>query len=389
MRYAPWLTANRARAWGNLFAVFMLLLTTGFYAHILAAAFGDPGFRPLASDFDAFWSGAHLAAAGRPQDAYDLRLLGVTEAAGAQTLGQLFYYLYPPVWLLLCLPLGVLPYIVALPVFLLSGYAAMVAWLRCLLPRPWPILTVLAFPAALLNAVIGQNGFVTAGCFAGGMLWLERRPGIAGMCLGLLVIKPHLAVGVPVALLAARRWRALGACALTAMGVLALSWAVLGTAAWMAFLAASSFIGSRLFDPGIARKLISVFEGVRLLGGGAALAAVAQAVAASLALACVARVAWRRPGAGPEIAMLVTASMLCTPYLMDYDLVCLGVPMAWLASCGVRRGWRPWEKSLLALLYVLPVVVRHVNIELGVPVGPVALAGMMAVTWARGKAVLI
>ena len=51
------------------------------------------------------------------------------------------------------------------------------------------------------------------------------------------MIKPHLALIVPLGLAASGRWRALLACAGTAGGWLSLSWIVLGTGAWRGFFA--------------------------------------------------------------------------------------------------------------------------------------------------------
>ena len=377
LRQADWLTADRARAYANVLSVAVLVFGIAAQARIFLPAWSDPHWRPLASDFDPFWSGAALALQGHPALAYDMPTIRAVEAGGAQTSGALFYYLYPPVWMLLCLPLAALPYILALPAFLLTGYAAFVAGLRALLPKGWPLLPVLAFPAAILNATIGQNGFVTASCFGGAMLLLERRPALAGACLGALAFKPQLAVCVPLALALAGRWRALAACATVAVALLVLSWLVLGTAAWRAFLAATPFIRSILHDPGIWPKLVSVFAGMRLLGASTTLATATQAACALAGLAAVAWVSWRRSGAGAEMAMLVAAAMLCTPYLMDYDMVCLAVPMAWLAARGAQSGWLGWEKMLLAACFVAPLAARTSNLVVGLPVMPPVLLGLL------------
>ena len=209
------------------------------------------------------------------------------------------------------------------------------------------------------------------------MLLLERRPGLAGACLGALAFKPQLAVGVPLALVLAGRWRALLTCAAVAVALPLLSWLVLGTVAWRGFFAAMPFIGSILHDPGIWPKLVSVFAGVRLGGGSPSVAAAAQGLCALAGLACVAWVAWRRPGAGAEMATLVAAAMLCTPYLMDYDLVCLAIPMAWVASRGAHGGWLNWEKIVLAACFIAPLGARGSNLVLGLSVMPPLLLALL------------
>ncbi len=385
LRQADWLSADRALAYCRLFSAAVLIFGLAAQAGIFLPALADPHWRPIASDFDPFWSGARLALQGHPVLAYDMPAIRAVEASAAQTSGGLFYYLYPPVWMLLCLPFAALPYILALPAFLAAGYIAFVFSLRALVPRGWPLLPVIVFPAAILNATIGQNGFVTASCFAGAMLLLDRRPALAGACLGLLVFKPQLAIGIPLALLLAWRLRALAACAVMAVSLLAMSWLVLGAGAWRAFFAATPFIQSILWDPGIWPKLVSVFTGVRLLGGSRALAGAVQAASGAAGLVALGWVAWRRPGAGAEVATLVAAAMLCTPYLMDYDLVCLAVPMAWLVSRGVAAGWLGYEKIMLVLCFVLPLAARNGNLAIGVSVMPVALAALLCVIVARVK----
>ena len=382
---ASWLTADRATGYGRLLAAATLVFGVAALGRVLLPARSDPHWRPLASDFAPFWSGARLALQGHPQAAYDLAAIHAMENTGAQS-PDLFYYLYPPVWMLLCLPLGKLPYALALLAFLTAGFAAWAACLRRLMPPAWPVLPLLACPAAILNLVIGQNGLYSATCFAAASLLLATRPALAGACLGCFACKPQLAIAIPIAFLAARRWSALAACAATACTLVLLSWATLGTQAWQGFGHATPFIRSMLTDPGIWPKLVSLYTGLHLLGLGSRPALAAQAAAACVALACVARVATRRPGAGAELATIAAAAMLCSPYLMDYDLVCLSVPMAWLAASAATTGWRPWEKTVLAACVLLPLAARASNLLAGLSVAPPVLAALLAVTVARAKA---
>jgi hypothetical protein len=384
LRRADWLTEDRARAYQLMLGTGVLLLGAALMGELLWPALRDPHWRPVASDFDAFWSGALLAAQGHAALAYDETAIRAAEIVGAQPTGADFFpYLYPPVFLLLCLPLGLLPYLAAMAAFLAGGFAATAACLRRILPTVWPALSILAFPAAMMNAVIGQNGFVSATAFGAAMLWLETRPALAGACLGVFAFKPHLALCVPVALLAARRWAAALACAATACLLPLASWAALGSAAWRGFLGGGALLRAVLHSPQIWPKLVSTYGAVQVLHGGIATAAAVQAGASLLAIACVAAVCRRRPGAGPEVATLVSAAMLCTPYVMDYDLVCLGVPMAWLAAQGVRHGWRDWEKIVLAALYVYPLVARTLNLRAGLPLTPALLLALLALVCRR------
>jgi hypothetical protein len=81
----------------------------------------------------------------------------------------------------------------------------------------------------------------------------------------------------------------------------------------------------------------------------------------------------RRPGAGPETALLATAALLCTPHVLDYDLAVAGVPLAWLARDADRTGWRPWEKTGAGLVYLWPMLGRVLTQSYHMALGPVLL----------------
>ncbi len=385
-RAEDWLTAPRARIYARILLAAGLFLTVACYAEILRPALTGPAHRPLGSDFDTFWAGAWLALHGHAAAAYAPDAIKAAEAVGAQVPGnQLYVYLYPPTFLALSLPLAWLPYLAALPLFLAASYALMFAPLRRILPPAWPAIAILAFPAAMLNAVIGQNGCLSAGCFGGAAWLLERRPALAGMCLGLLVYKPHLAIGAPFVLAAARRWTALAACALTAAGLIVFSWAMLGTGTWRAFLATVPLIRAMLQSTDVWPKMMSAYAAARLLGAGPYFAAALQVGVALGALVCVLMVGARRPGAGAEIAVIVAAAMLCSPYVWDYDQVCLAVPMAWVAAEGGRLGWRSGERTILAALYLLPVLARALNLAIGLPIAPLLLLALLAAITMRAR----
>ncbi len=386
LRQAAWLDVPRATAYARMLLALGAVLTIGLYAAILLPAFQGPNHRPLGSDFDTFWAGARLALRGQAASAYDPHAIAAAEALGAQLQpGQFYAYLYPPTFLALSLPLGTLPYLLALPLFLVTGYAALLTSLRRLLPAPWPLVGLLAFPAAMLNAVVGQNGFATAACFGWAAVLLDRQPRLAGACLGLLVCKPHLAIGVPIALLAARRWSALASCAMVAAGLILLSWLLLGTPTWHAFLSATPLAHAMLDDREIWAKTLSLYAAARLLGASPAIAFGLQMLLGASSLAVLARVSWHRPSGTALVSAIVAATMLCSPYIWDYDQVCLAIPLAWLAALGARQGFLAWEKLALAALFLLPVIARAMNLGLGVPIAPFLLVGLLGLTARRAS----
>ncbi len=400
LRAASWLSAERARGYGWILFLLMAValgyddVSTALGHHPGGVLTGPPG-KPQATDFLSFWVAGRLAWAGHAASAYTLAAMSPREhAAAVLDPAAVLAFFYPPSFLLLCLPFAALPYLGGLAAFVLAQGVALVAGLRrILLPGLgragarllWGALPVLAFPGLLMNAATGQNGFWSAACFAWGLIWLEARPGLAGACLGMLVIKPHLALAVPVALLAARRWRALLACCAAGMGWMAAAWAVLGSAAWRGFFAAAPAIRDALENhPEDWGKLQSLFTSLRLWGAPLGVAYVAQLGLAVAVLAVLARLAWRRPGGGAEMAAAAAACVLCTPHVLDYDLAVTGVPLAWIAGRAVRTGWLPWEKAAAGLAFLWPLVARLATQSGAAPVAPVILAALFAVTCRRG-----
>jgi hypothetical protein len=281
--------------------------------------------------------------------------------------------------------LGLLGFTAALCVFLAAEMALLLAGLRCILPQRWAWLPLLSFPGFIMNALSGQNAPFTAACFCGAAIWLASRPILAGICLGGLVCKPQLAVCVPVALLAARRLRALAACVITAVALCVVSWLAFGTGVWRGFLANAANARADIESIAIKwPKLQSAFGTVRLAGGGNAAAYELQAMVSAITVIVLACACWRRPGAQTEAALMVCAALLFTPFLYDYDLAILAVPLACLMSQAQRSGWRSWEKLALLAAYLMPLAARACGLGLGLIIGPPFIAVLMGLLARRG-----
>jgi alpha-1,2-mannosyltransferase len=67
-----------------------------------------------------------------------------------------------------------------------------------------------------------------------------------------------------------------------------------------------------------------------------------------------------------------------TPYMMDYDLVVLALPIAWIALEGRRSGFLPWEKSLLAFVWLMPLFARSLSRHAMIPIAPFAMLLLLA-----------
>lgn len=383
LRDAEWFDARRA----DTYRLALLGVTIAVFAGWLALSRHgvDRTGKPLGTDFLAFWSAARLALADMPADAYDLARLYAVERGSMPVDPGISSFLYPPPFLLVCLPLGLMPYFVALAAWLaITGVAygaALRAWLGA--RRGW-MLTLAAFPAVLSEIGHGQNGFLTATLLGGGLWLLDRRPLLAGALLGCLIVKPQLAFALPVLVIASGRWRVAGA-AIGAAGALCLvSLAAFGWGVWHGFLAGSAvgraILEQGLVDPG---KMVSAFAAVRVLHGHVGLGYATQAAVAIGAATLLWRVARSPAAPGGHAATAAAAGLLMSPFLLDYDLTAAAIPLAWLFGEGLRRGFRTWEKLILVAGYVLPLFARDLALTIHLPIAPLVLG---ALAWAVARA---
>jgi hypothetical protein len=119
----------------------------------------------------------------------------------------------------------------------------------------------------------------------------------------------------------------------------------------------------------------------------AALAASAQAAAALAAAVCVWR-AWRRDDVSFETqaAVLLTGSLLVSPYLFTYDWTWLAVALAFLAILGLREGFGRFERDALFAAWLAPLALMPLYWLIGVQLGCAVLIMVLAVAMRRATA---
>jgi hypothetical protein len=96
---------------------------------------------------------------------------------------------------------------------------------------------------------------------------------------------------------------------------------------------------------------------------------------------------WRRMGQDGLAtgALMLAATALASPYLFNYDLPFLVLPVLWLVREGLRHGFRPWEKALLVVLWFAPYATRAIALPLGLNPMPLASALLLWLIWTRGN----
>ncbi len=308
---------------------------------------------PVTTDFVSFYAAGRLAENGTPALVYspDIHKRVEQQVVGNPKIGYFAFY-YPPVYLLICQVLAVLPYLVAFLAWVGATGAAYLCALRPLLPRQAFPVAALAAPAVFLGVASGQNELLSAALFAGATQFVDRRPWLAGVLFGCLCYKPQIAMLVPLALIAGRHGRAFAAAAGTVLVLCGAAWLLYGTSTWRAYVAILP-LSRETFENGWVEfiQMATTFASVRLLGGSIALGHAVQGVV-SLICAGVVGTLWARRAPLPlRAAALTIGALVAAPVALNYDLVIVGVGMAWLVRDAGITGYRPWEKATLTLAY--------------------------------------
>lgn len=354
--YRPYLMPGHAL--GLLMVIWIYLEISGNFA------------APHSLDFISFWGAAKFALAGTPEFAYHSEALhALQEQAATFAPNTAMPFPYAPAFLLLVLPFGALPYPFAMALWSFSTFVIYAFTAHRFAPQSQWLL--MSFPPIFVIAVLGQNGFVTASLFLGGLLLLHREKKFAaGLILGCLIIKPQLALMLPVAMLVGREWRVIGGAVVSATAVLLVGLVGFGPATSSAWVEQMPLF-VEIAQEGLTgwHKLVSVYATLRHAGLPDSVAFAVHCAIALVAAALVARV-WRsdaQPNA--KAAVLSAATMLASPYVYLYDALVLIPAFVWLVQ-------RQAPVAVVGSLWLLPIVI---GVQNAYNIGPLTIAPILPI----------
>ena len=412
---ASWLTPRRVKVYPIAFILGAVVFIV--WLEILAVGRGLPVSKAMGVDFVAFYTGGRLFLEGRMSDLYDYS----TQKALQETLiapnltGGILPFINPPFTVLLYAPFAWGSYETGKLLWWASGLLTLILSLHLLrrelspseapFTGRWLGISFLFFPT-LAWFLYAQNTHLTLLVYALTFLMLRRGRDLgAGAALGVLLYKPQLAIGLAVALLVQRRWRALLGGALSVGLLLSLGFA----------LSREAMLEYADLSPGLVQLQLSVstptakawavhtFYGFALLlldgvwPTGADLSGIVLTVGGVLLVAGWWRQAPWRPGSREwdlKIAATLALGLLISPYLFLYDLMLLLLPLAIVWSHYPRgTGGRLLDGGALlvwsALLYVgcfagsyLTLGQFELTKALGLPRIAVQLTVPITVAWA-------
>ncbi len=360
------------------------LLQSGYFAHWWI--FDEKGLG-IPTDFINVWSAGRLVLDGHPALAYDWDLQKQVQVA---VLGQSyegnFAWHYPPPFLFVAALLAHFPYGMAYFGWAAASLVPYLAVVRAIVGRSFGLLLAAGFPVVFTNALVGQNGFLTASLIGGALYLMPTRPVLSGICLGLLSYKPQYGLLFPLVLIAASQWKVFFTAGIVAVLIASLSWLAFGSESWQAFFHWMPMFSQAFLTEGRAPwgKMQSIFALVRYFGGTEQLAWIFQwimsgAVAVALALM------WRSRSVSYPLkaASLAAGALLITPYLFLYDLMVLAIAVAFLVRVGLDQGFARYELPALGLVAVLLMIYPLLGAPTGFGATLIVTALIVGRCWPR------
>lgn len=309
----------------------------------------------LGRDFVNYWSAGQMVREHQVAPIFDRDAFLAAERRLFDPRLPFHFWSYPPVALFLVAPLGWLPYIPGLIIWSVFGVAVLVPAAKSFLPDPREAALLVVCPATAIDIALGQNGAISAALLIGGLSLWRRRPAAAGALLGLLIFKPQMALMLPLAVLAERRWTTMAAAAAVVLALLSLSVPVFGVQAWRGFLTGSLQTQQLMLTQGSGPfqwMMPTLLMSGRLLGLPTTVAMTAQAIGAVAAMWAV----WNgwRSDADPEAkaALLMAATFLASPQAFNYDLI----PAAFSALVLWRRDQSAIGQGVALMVWGLPIL---------------------------------
>jgi len=331
----------------------------------------------LGGDFLAFHTAGEMVLEGRATDAWDAESF---EAALQTREPAIDWYgltwQYPPAAYFLVTPFALLPYKLAYWVWMLAGLAVFWGCFRVAFEgkphcKTAPLL-ILASPIILVTLVQGQNTL-----FFGGMLMIaaalpDRRPLLAGLAAAALTIKPQLGLLIPVAYLFGGHWKAFSYAAVFSLALSGLATLVFGIESWGAFADAITRVESDMAGGGSLypfNRIISPYGALGALGVPHGLALSAHLLTV-LGLAALVALVWRSDvPMQAKAALLIPATLLCSPYAYYYEMVpmlfSVAVMISMIGTRNLNDAERWWLMLSWPLVLYLPMIQGAVPVQFG------------------------
>ncbi|NIL95819.1 MAG: DUF2029 domain-containing protein [Planctomycetales bacterium] len=349
LRVYPW------AALGTLTVCFLLIL-------VASPDLITPQGVPLGGDYLVFYGVGSLVGAGNYASVFEVSAVNQAQkdALNKPDLNHFHAWVYPPYT---ALPLALLARLPYLPSFLLfTALMAVCSWYAvALIGRISPFIAhnrgpvfaaTLSFYPLFRAVAGGQNTALSLLLICGATaMAVQRRDGLAGVCLGLLMFKPHFALPLIGLALLARRGKIVAvsisvavACGLAAVPFFGWEW----PRRWLISVVRYRQLEGDVNGPNLV-SLLGVSE--QLLGSGNTLAWAAAALTGIPLILWLCWLFWSKVARDQLVAeswaVAAAALVLLSPHSQFYELGLLALPMMLLAA---RQSWNAAGAILLIWL---------------------------------------
>ncbi|MEL7040510.1 MAG: glycosyltransferase family 87 protein [Pseudomonadota bacterium] len=284
---------------------------------------------------------------------------------------------YPPSYLFFVAPIALLPYVLAYVVWMGTGLAiyattAAKSIAQTALSMKTKLMLLLLAPATVVNVFFGQNGFVTGTLLYLGVRYTSQRPVVAGICFGLLTIKPQLGFLIPIMLLLTRQWKTIFVASGVALSLFVMSGLVFGWQSWVDYFDKAVPFQRHVIEHGgglFLHMMPTAYAGGRLLDLPIYLCLLMQLPMTLMAFALTVWLFHKPRGdrAATDLLFLICVFMF-TPYAFNYDLTAL--TPAILGYWATRQA--PGELTQVQRITVISLFLLP-GLVFAAPVGPLIL----------------
>ena len=355
---------------------------------------------PYGNDFLQEWIGGHLILTGEAKNLYDSKIFESRqhdpEHIGFQwSTASYFPPVYPPPHYWLATILAWIPYRFAAIVWLVLLAIAMSlgAWISAKhvvrfqeiqadsivknILEKWSWIAIVLFPSSVFCFVMEQKGPFWLLIFAAtwGLL-RQNRDGWAGVVFGLLSIKPTLFFLLPLVMIRYGRWRFVAGVAFSVLVVWGSAFVALPIEVWSGFAEklrmSGTYAGIQGYHLDWSCNLMSIAYVAKAPTDVALLKWLLVIPLSLYGLWIVAGPTRLKIDHPSSSWNTLVVTFLLSPHAYYYDLVVMLMPILWYVAIDPKRGIF-YYISLATAVVVAPFVLAN----LGIPLIPVVLAGLM------------
>lgn len=334
----------------------------------------------LGRDFANLFTGGRIVLDGHLESIYDVKSYHNIQFRLFDGLVENHNYSYSPISFFYIWAFALTPYVFSY--FLWVGttcglyYLAAQNYLRAFQVPEW---VALILPAVAINIWAGHYGLLIGALWLGAWSLMDKRPRAAGVLVGLMIIKPHMALLMPLALARRRSWDTFFYAGLTVGALTIASGLCFGWAPWREYVGSTlGYQAAMIDDVGEFFLLMmpTVAPALFRMGLSPTFVWTVQILAGLAASAAL----WFRMPRDPLRAGLATAcaTFLALPYAFNYDMTVVSLA----ALVALHRAW--WARSNILLLtgvalaFTLPATTTIIN-SLGIPAAPMLTAILLGI----------